>query len=155
MRDKNFSKDLDNLIEGMNKPSTPTQQVRTAEEIPDSEIEKIAKECFVEKKNKTGDPYTQVVGGNPNGWKKHLLSFKKGFKAAMELYRTQPEEREERIASELWNTNVRWIGAYNAADWMRNKYKEWCKETKRGGAILVGGSINEFFDWLDKPAVNK
>jgi len=27
-------------------------------------------------------------------------------------------------------------------------YKQWCKETKRGGGILVGGSIKEFFDWL-------
>lgn len=27
-------------------------------------------------------------------------------------------------------------------------YKQWCKETKRGGAILIGGSIREFFDWL-------
>ncbi len=27
-------------------------------------------------------------------------------------------------------------------------YKEWCKETKRNGAILVGGSIRDFFDWL-------
>lgn len=27
-------------------------------------------------------------------------------------------------------------------------YIEWCKETKRNGAILVGGSIRQFFDWL-------
>ena len=30
-------------------------------------------------------------------------------------------------------------------------YKKWCKETKRNGAILVGGSIREFFEWLQKP----
>lgn len=29
------------------------------------------------------------------------------------------------------------------------KYKGWCKETKRGGAVLIGGSINEFFDYLE------
>jgi hypothetical protein len=29
-------------------------------------------------------------------------------------------------------------------------YIKWCEETKRNGAILVGGSIREFFDWLDK-----
>ena len=28
-------------------------------------------------------------------------------------------------------------------------YKLWCKETKRNGAILVGGSIRQFFDWLE------
>ncbi len=27
-------------------------------------------------------------------------------------------------------------------------YQQWCKETKRNGAVLVGGSINEFFNWL-------
>lgn len=27
-------------------------------------------------------------------------------------------------------------------------YQQWCKETKRGGAVLVGGSIKEFFIWL-------
>lgn len=30
-------------------------------------------------------------------------------------------------------------------------YKQWCKETKRNGAILVSGSIREFFDWLKQP----
>lgn len=29
-------------------------------------------------------------------------------------------------------------------------YKKWCKETKRNGAILVGGSIREFFNWLQQ-----
>lgn len=28
-------------------------------------------------------------------------------------------------------------------------YQQWCKETKRNGAVLVGGSINEFFNWLN------
>lgn len=32
---------------------------------------------------------------------------------------------------------------------MKELYKQWCKETKRNGAILVHGSINEFFDWLE------
>jgi hypothetical protein len=27
-------------------------------------------------------------------------------------------------------------------------YKQWCRETNRGGAVLVGGSIREFFEWL-------
>ncbi len=29
-------------------------------------------------------------------------------------------------------------------------YRKWCEETKRNGAILVGGSIREFFEWLNK-----
>ena len=30
-----------------------------------------------------------------------------------------------------------------------NKYfKEWCKETKRNGGVLMGVSIKEFFSWL-------
>lgn len=33
---------------------------------------------------------------------------------------------------------------------MNKLYQQWCKETKRGGAVLVGGSIREFFDWLEK-----
>lgn len=33
---------------------------------------------------------------------------------------------------------------------LRKLYKIWCKETKRNGAILIGGSIQEFFDWLTK-----
>lgn len=28
-------------------------------------------------------------------------------------------------------------------------YYAWCKETKRNGAILIGGSIREFFVWLE------
>lgn len=29
-------------------------------------------------------------------------------------------------------------------------YNQWCKETKRNGAILIGGSIREFFIWLEE-----
>ena len=32
---------------------------------------------------------------------------------------------------------------------IKDLYKQWCKETKRNGGVLVGGSINEFFDWLE------
>ena len=28
-------------------------------------------------------------------------------------------------------------------------YKQWCRETKRNGAVLVGSSILEFFTWLE------
>ena len=28
-------------------------------------------------------------------------------------------------------------------------YQKWCEETKRNGAILIGGSIREFFKWLE------
>lgn len=29
-------------------------------------------------------------------------------------------------------------------------YNQWCKETKRTGSVLVGGSIREFFEWVDE-----
>lgn len=29
-------------------------------------------------------------------------------------------------------------------------FKQWCKETKRSGGILVGASIREFLDYLQK-----
>ena len=29
-------------------------------------------------------------------------------------------------------------------------YEEWCKKTKRNGAILIGGSIREFFKWVEE-----
>lgn len=32
---------------------------------------------------------------------------------------------------------------------MQELYKQWCKETKRTGSVLVYGSINEFFKWLE------
>jgi len=34
---------------------------------------------------------------------------------------------------------------------MKELYEKWCKETKRNGSVLVGGSIKEFFDWLKQP----
>lgn len=34
-------------------------------------------------------------------------------------------------------------------NYLRQKYKQWCEETKRNGSVLVGGSIYEFFDWLE------
>ena len=27
-------------------------------------------------------------------------------------------------------------------------YREWCKETKRNGGVLIGKSITEFFEWF-------
>lgn len=32
---------------------------------------------------------------------------------------------------------------------MLELYEQWCKETKRNGAILIGGSIRDFFIWLE------
>lgn len=32
---------------------------------------------------------------------------------------------------------------------LKELYSQWCKETKRNGAILIGGSIQEFFIWLE------
>jgi hypothetical protein len=29
-------------------------------------------------------------------------------------------------------------------------FKQWCKETKRGGGVLVGRSIKEFFKWVEE-----
>lgn len=29
-------------------------------------------------------------------------------------------------------------------------FVEWCKETGRGGSVLVGKSIKEFFNWLSE-----
>lgn len=29
-------------------------------------------------------------------------------------------------------------------------YQQWCKETKRGGAVLIGGSIRDFFTWVEE-----
>lgn len=34
------------------------------------------------------------------------------------------------------------------ARWVRGKYDDWCKETKRNGKILVG-SMQDFFDYLE------
>ena len=32
---------------------------------------------------------------------------------------------------------------------MLELYRQWCKETNRNGAVLVGGRIREFFNWLE------
>lgn len=32
---------------------------------------------------------------------------------------------------------------------IKTLYEQWCKQTKRKGNILIGGSINEFFEWLE------
>lgn len=42
----------------------------------------------------------------------------------------------ERIEKEEYNINT--------------AYAEWCKETKRNGAVLVGSSMKDFFTWLEK-----
>ena len=33
---------------------------------------------------------------------------------------------------------------------IKELYKQWCIETKRNGAVLVGGSINEFFEYIEE-----
>lgn len=33
-------------------------------------------------------------------------------------------------------------------DSLKDTYQQWCKETHRGGSVLVGGSIREFLDYL-------
>ena len=33
---------------------------------------------------------------------------------------------------------------------LHNIFKKWCKETKRGGGILIGSSVREFLDYLQK-----
>ena len=38
---------------------------------------------------------------------------------------------------------------YSVAE-IKEEYKAWCKATKRNGAVLVGGSIQEFFNSIDK-----
>lgn len=58
----------------------------------------------------------------------------------------------------VWNdVNKKWQrfkSGYAAAPQkgmdIREKYKQWCKETKRNGSVLVGGSMQEFFNWLDE-----
>lgn len=32
-------------------------------------------------------------------------------------------------------------------------YKQWCKDTKRNGGILVGGSVKEFIEYVEKDYV--
>ena len=61
-------------------------QQSTTAETTDEEIEQLAWETFIPAKNKTGDDYTLVPAQqHPNGWKKHLNSFRKGFKSALQL----------------------------------------------------------------------
>lgn len=36
---------------------------------------------------------------------------------------------------------------------LQELYKQWCKETKRNGAILVGGSIREFLDYVEERCI--
>jgi hypothetical protein len=31
---------------------------------------------------------------------------------------------------------------------LEDLYRKWCRETKRSGGVLVGGSIWQFFDWV-------
>jgi hypothetical protein len=83
-------------------PSTPPQQVRTAEEI-EQMAESFASEFY--------DKDSERVSAMPEctQWenRKHnwAVGFTLGFREAMELYCTQPEEREERlrIAGEAWD----------------------------------------------------
>jgi hypothetical protein len=35
-------------------------------------------------------------------------------------------------------------------DKLKEAYQRWCKETRRNGSTLVGGSVYEFFEWLDE-----
>jgi hypothetical protein len=61
-----------------------------------AEIEELARKHFVPKKNKDAEVYTQVVGHNPNGWKKHLKSFNAGFIEGKQTQfkESQPTEAE-------------------------------------------------------------
>lgn len=33
---------------------------------------------------------------------------------------------------------------------LHSLFKQWCKQTKRSGGVLIGGSVREFLDWLDE-----
>lgn len=33
---------------------------------------------------------------------------------------------------------------------MEELFKQWCKETNRTGGVLLGSSVREFFEWLEK-----
>ena len=61
-------------------------------EISEEEIEELAIKCFIPKKNKSGEDYTQLIGQNAAGWKKHLMSFKKGYKAALSNISIEPSK---------------------------------------------------------------
>ena len=47
------------------------------------------------------------------------------------------------------------IEGEKVAKTLHQLYNEWCKETKRNGAVLVGGSIQEFFDWLQDKEIKR
>lgn len=38
---------------------------------------------------------------------------------------------------------------------LNTAYKKWCKETKRSGGVLVGGSIREFFAWYESQPTDR
>lgn len=33
---------------------------------------------------------------------------------------------------------------------IKSEFKKWCKETNRTGGVLLGRSLQEFFDWLEE-----
>lgn len=36
---------------------------------------------------------------------------------------------------------------------LQELYNQWCKDTKRNGAILIGGSIREFLQYLNQNCI--
>jgi hypothetical protein len=36
---------------------------------------------------------------------------------------------------------------------LEDLFKEWCKETKRTGSVLMGSSVREFFEWLEQKKI--
>jgi hypothetical protein len=74
---------LPDIMELFPKDSHSASQLPPSLPLTDEEIERKAEESFVHKKNKSGEPYTQLVGQNPNGWRKHIKSFKAGYKSAL------------------------------------------------------------------------
>ena len=46
-------------------------------------------------------------------------------------------------------TISKWVKATE----LNTLYDQWCKETKRNGAVLIGGSMREFFEWLEEKEV--
>jgi hypothetical protein len=53
------------------------------------------------------------------------------------------ESRIKELEQQLEQSNVpRWV----KAEELKELYQNWCKETKRGGGVLIGKSIGEFFD---------
>jgi len=66
----------------------------------------------------------------------------KPSKGLLDFIRKTNEEREKTIQKmlKLLNSEKKPIHEY---------YKDWCKETKRNGGVLIGSSIKEFFDWYE------